>query len=362
MPWRATSVENTRYLFVLEVKERRRTFIDVCQAYGISPKTGYKWLARFEEQGPNGLLDHSRNPIHRPGDTEEEGRKLIIQMKLRHPCWGAKKLKPLLEREHPDMSWPSVTTFGNILRSEGLTSKRRRRSKLAQTSPLVEATEPNHTWSIDFKGWWTTGDGSQCEPLTVFDNFSRFVFCSQHVAQRGLKQVWPLLERAFKEYGMPRRIRSDNGAPFGGRSVGRLTRLAVKLIRLGITPEWIQPAKPQQNGRQERMHRTLKLEGATPPSRTLLEQQMRLNVCRHDYNLIRPHESLGMRTPADAHTLSPRNWTGEERAPKYPASDELRRVDNNGEVYWCGRRLFTSEIRYGEKLGFRWIEDDPFRA
>jgi putative transposase len=360
MPWRAEKVENTRYQFILEAQKRRQTFIELCQAFSISAKTGYKWLRRFEEDGKTGLLDQNRNPENRPGDTSDELKHLIIKKRLQHPCWGAKKLRPLLEKEHPCVDWPSVTTFGNILKREGLTTKRRRRLRMAQTGPLKDCTRPNQVWSIDFKGWWETMDGSICEPLTITDNYSRFIFYSRHVPKKTMKQTWEPLEAVFQEFGMPERIRSDNGPPFATTSMGRLSRMAIKLIRLGVTPEWIAPGKPQENGRHERMHRTLKQEVATPPSPSLSSQQISLDTFRHNYNYVRPHEALTMQTPANVHVLSPRKWTGEERSPIYLPDDETRGVDKRGQVGWNGKRFFTSEILWGEQVGIRWVEEDTF--
>jgi transposase InsO family protein len=343
--WKGARVEDIRYQFILSVKKHESCFSEICQAFEISRKTGYKWLKRFDEEGKRGLVDKDRKPLIRPRDTPPELQAAIIQKRLSHPRWGAKKLRRLLQLDHPDIEWPSLTTFGNILKKAGHTAKAFKRNRLAATNPLEDSKAANHTFSCDFKGWWQTKDAKTCEPLTVCDAFSRYLLCCEPVKSRSFLHVWPLLKEVFQEHGMPLRFRTDNGPPFATTAVGRLSRLSVKLIRLGITPEWISPGKPQENGRHERMHRTLKLEAANPLVETLEEQKKSLSIFRNEYNHIRPHEALGMLTPAEVYSYSSRKWTGDEQDPSYSSGYSERRVDSKGTIYWRGDRFFLSSSR-----------------
>lgn len=351
MPWKETSVENIRFEFIQSLERKEGSMAEVCEAFGVSRKTGYKWLARYQERGKAGLSDQSRAPVFRPRDTSPELEAAIISTQCRHPYYGAKKLRAILQREQPKVSWPSVTTFSNILKRNGFTTRRRKRPRLAGAAPLENCYAANDVWTADFKGWWRTGDGATCEPLTVIDSYSRFLLNCGHVQRRDFHTVWSQLRETFEEYGMPKRLRTDNGCPFASTSVGRLSRLSVRLIRLGIIPEWISPGKPQENGRHERMHRSLKLEAATPPSSSLTEQDSCLSRWMHTYNFVRPHEALDMATPSDLYIPSRRVWTGEENDPTYPDGYCERRVDKTGVIKWRGSKVFTSELLRHQSLG-----------
>jgi putative transposase len=362
MPWKGATVEDMRYQFILSVERDQDSISKICDAFGISRKTGHKWLKRYQEGGKTQLLDRSRRPLARPGDTSPELEAMIIQVRLRHPFWGAKKIRKVLMNEHPSILWPSPTTVWKILNRNGYTNKRRKRSRLAQTSPIEDCNFPNDVWSSDFKGWWLTKDGKTCEPLTIFDGYSRFLFCCKHVRRKNYDYVWNLLQEVFQEYGMPKRFRTDNGSPFATTSLGRLSRLAVKLIRLGVVPEWIAPGKPQENGRHERMHRSLKLEAGTPPKETLAIQESRLDRFKYEYNEIRPHEALEMLTPREVYTPSLIKWTGEEDDPQYSEEYEVRCVDKKGFVHWRGMRFFSSEVLKRETIGIKQSKGDLFEV
>jgi len=353
MPWKGETLESIRYNFILATQNDRVTFSDLCKAYGISRKTGYKWLLRFSEGGREALTDVVRAPFSRPRDVSQKNRNSIIDIAYSYPRWGAIKLKRILENEHPDIDWPSVTTFGNILKKEGLTKRRRIRYKMAKTTPVQDVSECNGTWCADFKGWWVTNDRKICEPFTVTDLHSRFILGCELVKNRKFQSVWKILEGIFYEFGMPDRFRTDNGSPYASNAVGRLSRMAVKLIRLGVTPEWITPGKPQENGIHERMHRTLKLEAATPPSNTRGEQIEVLNNFRDVFNFKRPHEALDLNTPSDIYVPSKKLWTGEESDPTYGEGYEERRVDSKGSFRWRGSSFFLTEILQKEKLGIK---------
>jgi len=362
MPWKETAVKETRHRFIFSIYEDNASFGEVCEAFGISRKTGYKWKNIFEEHGKEGLEDRSRKPLSRPRDTSDEQKAAIIQMQLRFSKWGAKKIKSRLEKEAPEIKWPSVTTVGKILKKEGFTTKRRRRFPFAGAASLEDCNAPNDVWSADFKGWWLTQDERICEPLTIFDGYSRYLLCCQHTKRRGLDYIWGFIRETFEEYGMPLRFRTDNGSPFATRGLGRFSALAVKLLRLGITPEWTRPGKPQDNGRHERMHRTLNLEAVNPPAKNLRLQQDALNRFRYEYNQIRPHEALEMHTPAEVHQKSRRKWTGEERDPIYTDEYVERRIDGKGSLYWGGQRIFATEVLKREVVGIIQVYKDVFEV
>ena len=317
MTWKGETMEDIRYKFVISVQNDLITFTELCKAYGVSRKTGYKWLNRYYEGGREALNDLLRAPLSRPRDLTEEVKNSILEVALLRSKWGAKKLRRLLMNDHPEVKWPSITTFGNLLKREGFSKRRRIRHKMAKVAPVQGVSECNETWCADFKGWWRTKDGKKCEPFTVSDAHSRFLLSCEPTKKKDFDSIWKILVEVFQEYGMPDRFRTDNGSPFATNSVGRLSRMAIKLIRLGITPEWIAPGKPQQNGRHERIHRTLKLEAATPPSETLVEQVENLIRFRYDYNFKRPHEALDLYTPSDIYVPSNKVWTGEDFDPSY---------------------------------------------
>ncbi len=325
---------------------------EVCRAFGISRKTGYKWLQLYNEKGKAALKDRSRAPLSRTRNTPKDVEAAILGLQRRHPRFGAKKLKSILETDHSELAWPSLTTFNNILKRNGCTSARHKRSRLASASPLQESKAPNDVWTADFKGWWRVKDGSICEPFTLCDSHSRFVLCCSHVKTRNFDTVWCHLVAAFQEHGMPLRFRTDNGSPFASVSIGRLSKLSIRLIRLGITPEWITPGRPQQNGRHERMHRSLKREAVSPPAASLVKQEEALNLWMYTFNFARPHEGLNMATPGQVYLPSSRPWTGEECDPTYPDSYQQRKVDTSGYVYWKGLKIFTSELLRRQILGF----------
>ena len=353
MPWKETSMESIRLNFIHAANERQCSFLELCEAFGISCKTGYKWLKRYNEEGVSGLTDRSRRPLTRPRDTHLDLESAIIAVRLRFPRWGPRKILAALSRDFPEADWPTKTTVANILRRNGYTTKQSRRLKLAATAPFEECNAPNEVWSADFKGWWRTLNGQICQPFTVLDTDTRFLFYCGHSESTSIRHIKPVLEELFQEYGMPQRFRTDNGPPFASLSVGRLSRLAIWLIKLGITPEWITPGKPQENGRHERMHRTLKAEAARPPAENLQEQERRLMKFQHEYNFLRPHEALGDKTPESLYSGSSRKWTGDLCYPIYPDEYDLRKVDHKGQVHWQGTRFFTSEMLHGETLGIK---------
>jgi putative transposase len=351
----ACAVEE-RMRFVIAVEKREESFAAICRRFGVSRKSGYKWLFRYEEEGIEGLSDRSRAPHDHPHGIGEEVFARCLELRRAHPNWGPVKVRAWLDRRYPSQDWPAASTIGALFDREGLTVKRKlRRRSLPSSAPFAHCGAANDVWCIDFKGWFLTGDGSRCEPLTLSDACSRYLLRCQPLRRTNTEHVWPVLDAAFREFGLPLYLRSDNGSPFASRGVGGLSRLSVKLIKAGVTPERIAPGKPQQNGRHERMHLTLLKEAASPPARTLREQVRRLQAFQRLYNEQRPHQALGNATPADRYTASARHYDGVLREPDY-GNDIVRRVRNNGQIKWNGHAIYISEALVGEPIGL--VEDD----
>ena len=300
--------------FIALVERSELTFTEICERYGISRKTGYKWRARYAEGGPEGLLAHSRRPRHSPNATSRRVAEALEELRRRHPTWGAGKLLKILARRNPGWALPTRSTGCELLKRAGLVRQRRRRSRVGHPGPpLSEMEEPNAVWSADFKGQFKTRDGVYCYPLTVADGCSRYLLCCQGLHSTRTELVKPVFTRLFEEYGLPCTIRTDNGSPFATTALGRLSHLSVWWIRLGIEPELTEPASPAQNGRHERMHKTLKAETTRPPAGNLSAQQARFNRFRREFNEERPHEALGQETPESVYERSAPRWTPENR-------------------------------------------------
>ena len=359
MGWKETCRMRERMRFVMSCEAGEGSFSALCRGYGVSRKTGYKWLERYRASGSVGLVDLSRAPHSHPNGTAEPLCERVIAVRRAHPRWGSKKIRAWLEEREPALVWPAASTIGHILeRADLVVPRQRRRRTPAYGQPFAACEWPNDVWCIDFKGWFLTGDGTRVDPLTVSDADSRYLLVCQAVGRADLEHVWPHLARAFVEYGLPKAMRSDNGPPFASRAVGGLSRLAVRLIKAGVMPERIAPGKPQENGRHERFHLTLKQETASPPARSLKAQIERFEAFQHSYNHDRPHEALGQRPPIRRYRRSPRRWDGRLREPEYAGDVRVRRVRSNGEVKWKGELVFLSETLSGEPVGFRAIEAD----
>lgn len=359
MAWRNVSMEQERFQFIneaLELKKLKSTFKDLCAKYNISTKTGYKWLTRFYEKGQIGLKDLSRAPLTNRNRICHDTKKAIIEIKKAWPKWGPKKIQPELKMLRPGKRVPSISSIGNVLKGVQLVTPRNYRRHVAQTDPLKECNKPNDVWMYDFKGWFQTGDGKRCEPLTITDGYSRYLIRCFHMDRKRTQDVWRILEDAFYEYGLPYRIRSDNGPPFATTGVGRLSPLAIKLIKAGVTPEWIEPGCPEQNGRHERFHLTLKIEAATPPAATLKLQKVKFEQFERVYNTIRPHESLGQIPPAKVYVPSSRIWDGKLRSPEYADEYDIRKVGSSGNISLHGRDYFLSESLRGEYVGLKELD------
>ena len=362
MPWRKTSAMDERCLFVLEAKEHIGPFTELCARYGISPKTGYKWLKRFNQGGVAYLADQSRASRNHPNQISEEIEKAVLEIRRAHATWGPKKLQVLLHQANREISWPCLSSMSRIIKAHGLSiHRKRRRHATPSTQPFAECNASNQVWCADYKGWFMTGDGHRCDPLTISDGFSRYLLKCQIVSDLTSEVAWGIFEAAFREYGLPDAIRTDNGSPFATTGLGGLSRLSVWWLRLGIRPERIKPGKPQQNGRHERMHLTLKQATAQPPAHTLREQQRRFDSFRQEYNNIRPHESLQMKTLASLYQPSTRPYPARLPDMEYGRGMEVRRVIN-GEFRWEGGRIFLTHSLNDELIGLQSCDDRYWRV
>jgi transposase InsO family protein len=345
-----------RMRFVMAVLAQEDSMSALCEEYGVSRRIGYKWIWRYQREGVAGLVERRRGPRRVPWSISQAQVEAIIGLRRAHPSWGPKKLRGHLASLAPQERWPALSTIGDLLARQGLSARRARRRKPAvRRGRLRPALAPNDIWSVDFKGWFRTGDGAQCYPLTATDAFSRYILCCGATSPDyvGCRREF---ERLFGEYGLPATILSDNGPPFASQAAGGLSLLSVWWVKLGIQLQRIVPGKPQQNGRHERMHRTLKAETATPPAASLAAQRRRFERFVAEFNHQRPHEALGLSTPALHYTRSLRSYPARLEDPEYPAGYERRRVRTNGEIKWQGELVFIAGPLSGEVIGLR--EDD----
>ena len=348
--------EKLRFVFEYEMGERSMT--ELCQRYAIARETGYVWLRRYRQAGVAGLVERSRAAQRHGNQTPEEIEQRVLELRQAHMRWGPRKLQRILERDEPGRCWPAASTIGALLKREGLVVARKKRWRTAPyTEPLAHADGANRVWCADFKGWFRTADGERIDPLTISDAHSRYLLRCQAVEKTDTARVQAIFEAAFREYGLPQAIRTDNGAPFASRALAGLSRLAVWWIKLGIVPERIAAGHPEQNGRHERMHRTLKQEAAQPPAANRRQQQQALDRFRQQYNEVRPHEALEMRTPASVYQPSARTFPVRVPEPDYPQSMLVRSVRPHGHFRWNKYDVFLSEVLWGERVGLL-AEDD----
>lgn len=358
MSWKALSPQDRRIQFVRAWQVYEGPFAQLCRDFGCSRKTGYDVVARFQAGGVDSLEDRSRRPHHHPLALMEEQIVELVALRGQHPTWGPKKLRACLLRVGRPS--PACSTIGTLLKREGLSVPRRRVHRTPPyTQPFVDCQGPNELWCIDFKGWFRTGDGVRVDPLTITDARSRFLLRCQALPAPTSQACYPVMVAAFQEYGLPRAIRSDNGSPFASVALGGLSRLAVWWIRLGIIPERIAPGRPDQNGRHERMHLTLKMEGTQPPQANRRAQQAAFDRFRQEYNYVRPHEALGQCPPAQLYVPSPRPYPRRLPEVEYPSEFSVRQVRQNGEIKWKGKTVYLSEALVGEPVGLQ-PEDDRY--
>jgi len=363
MPWKEVTAVNERMQFVARLKAGER-MSDLCRELGISRKTGYKFERRYEEHGPNGLYDFSRRPKRLARQVSAGIQTAILELKRERPTWGASKIHEVLQRRHPEMVLPVRSTIHDLLDRHGLVKKRskRRRYHAYPTLREEDIQSPNQLWCADFKGQFRMGNAKYCYPLTVSDFHSRYLLGCEAMESTQSESAKQSFEFIFSEYGLPTRVRSDNGVPFSSRSVQGLSQLSVWWMRLGIQVERIEPGKPQQNGRHERMHRTLKEDIRPGVAKNLLAQQEQLDRFREDFNERRPHEALKMKCPADLYKPSLIRYPDRLPEPTYPNHDLVRQVYSNGSVFFRdGKTFFISHALGDQTIAFEEEEDGIWR-
>jgi transposase InsO family protein len=347
-----------RTQFIADYLRQTLSMTELCDSYGVSRKTGYKLVDRYLRHGPAGLEERSRRPHESPSRTADEIVAAILEARRRHPSWGGKKLLALIQKRHQDWDLPHRSTVCDILSRHGMVPKKRSRRRVGHPGkPTSSILAPNDLWSADFKGQFKTGNGSYCFPLTVTDGFSRYLLGCQALNSTAVQEAKPVFTRLFKEYGLPKRIRTDNGVPFATNTLARLSKLSAWWVRLGVLPEFIEPGKPQQNGRHERMHRTLKAETTRPASASLPAQQRRFNTFRAEFNHERPHEALDQLTPASLYRPSSREMPNKLAPLVYPDRFEVRLVSSNGGIRCRCGWVNLSTVCAGEYVGLEEIDD-----
>ena len=364
MPWKEVKPMDEKVLFIADYLRCQISFRELCDSYGISRKTGYKWIGRYEDAGIDALHERTRKPHSSPQRIPYRICKDVVAFRTKGRMQpGPKKIQTLLRSRHPQCDIPSKTTIYNILRREGLIHQRKLRKRIpAGVKPFGVVREPNDLWSADFKGQFLTGDGKWCFPLTVMDHDSRYLLDCRALAGTGREVVKEVFEQIFRNYGLPQRIRTDNGVPFASQSIRGISHLSRWWIRLGIAPERIEKGKPQQNSAHERMHRTLKDAALRPPARTHALQQEVFDEVRREYNEERPHESLDQTTPASRYSPSPRPMPEKLPELQYPGHYRIVPVSTHGMAYCFGRYVYVGHVLTGERLGLEEVREGIWDA
>jgi transposase InsO family protein len=338
--------------------ENKYTITELSTKFSVSRKTIYKWINRYFDEGVGGLEEKSRAAHNHPNETGSEKIDRIVDYKLNHRTWGPKKIIDCLKKKYPEETWPSASTAGDWLKKKDLVKNRKPRKHVHQYQDhFIECTKPNDVWSADYKGQFYTRDKKVCYPLTVTDNYSRYLIACDGLEGPRYFETKACFERIFREYGLPDAIRTDNGVPFAGLSIGGLSRLSIWWIQLGIIPERIKPGKPQQNGRHERMHRTLKGDTINPETKDIIDQQKKFDFFRIEYNTDRPHESIGMKRPGELYKRSNRSFPDSIKPIEYPDNFQIRCVKSCGQISFEGNRYYVSEMLFGDKVGLKEISD-----
>lgn len=356
MPFVETCRMEERVRMLSEFDSGNWSVSELCGRYGVSRETFYVWARRRAAGEADWFADRSHAPRTIPHRTAEAIAGEVVRMRQRYPHLGPRKLLAVLVREVPQVNWPAASTIGDILKREGLiAAARRRRRALGQQRRSSPARTANQEWACDYKGWFRTGNGERVDPLTVSDGASRYLL-EVRIAPVTIAGAKPVFERLFREHGLPEAMRCDNGSPFGSTAAGGLTRLSAWWLRLGIEPRFITPASPQENGRHERMHRTLKAETSRPPAADAADQQKRFDAFRDHYNRLRPHEALGQTPPADHYRRSERSLPERMEDPWYDADHQVRRVRHDGLIKWRGQAVFISEALCRQLVGVAQLE------
>jgi transposase InsO family protein len=335
MPWKETTTMEQKVEFICEWNSGKYTITELCRGFGISRPTAYKMIQRYEKHGIEGLIEHPKAPINHPNRTKREVEEKILYLKGKHSNWGAKKLRILLFNDFTEDDIPSIVTVHNILSKNGLVCPQKRLRRVKPLYPIFDPQDCNEVWSADYKGKFKMGNNIYCHPLTITDSRSRYLFTAKAHYSENFASVKTEFKKVFRKYGMPKQIHTDNGSPFGSvSSIQRFTRLSYWFIDLGILPVFSDPAHPEQNGRHERMHRDLKAACAKPSSHDMRSQQRKLNSFVKEYNTIRPHEALDMKTPESLHQRSARPYPERIKKYDYPANMKVMNVTQNGSMRW----------------------------
>ena len=362
MPWRASSIVEERLVFVARILEGE-ALTDLCREFGISRKTGYKIYNRYKEHGLEALSDRSRRPVRYANQMPSQLESLIVQIKQEKPYWGARKIRErLIRRLASDVRVPAKSTIHAVLDRHGLVKRKGRTRPRAQGTPLSAGAAPNDLWCADFKGEFRLGNRQYCYPLTVTDQASRYLLLCEALESTREDTAFTAFERLFRERGLPTAIRSDNGVPFASpNALFNLSKLSVWWLRLGIAIERIKPGRPQQNGRHERMHLTLKKEATRPPGMNSLQQQARFDAFVQEFNTERPHEALAMKYPAEVYTPSPRPYQGLQELT-YPFHDRDVLVTACGRICLHRKKINLSTVLAGQTLGITEVDDGIWLA
>lgn len=357
MCWQETDALTERMQLVYLHASGAFTITELCKRFGVARPTAYTWLERYAQQGAAGLVERSRRPHTSPKRTPPDIESSVVRVRQQYPRWGPVTVMSFLRRQQPEKAWPAASTVGEILKRHGLVSPRRKRRVVRHPGrPYLPMLAPNDTWATDFKGEFKTRDGRYCYPLTITDGHSRFLLACRGRLDTSYERARSVFEETFRTYGLPHQILSDSGSPFGSTALAGLSRLAVWWIKLGIQPVRIQPSHPEQNGRHERMHRTLAAT-TRPPAGNLSAQQRRFSQFMTEYNELRPHRALGLQTPSELYTPSPRSYSGRTPQIEYPAHFELRKADIGGRISWHDRPLRVSKVLSGELIGLEPVEE-----
>lgn len=359
MPWKETCAMDQKMQMIKYWKDNQVTITDLSLLFEVSRKTAYKWIRRYEKEGPMGLEERSRDPLRHPNATKKGMVDKILAAKRRYKRWGPKKIVAWLKDLYQGENWPAASTVSGILKKEGLVRPRVKRHKTPPYSdPFTECNKPNAVWSADFKGQFRTGDGKICYPLTVTDSYSRYLLLCRGLTKPTYKETRRCLKGVFKQYGLPEAIRTDNGTPFASVGICGLSKLSVWFIKLGIVAERIEPGHPEQNGRHERMHRALKETTANPPRRNMKAQQKAFDEFTYEYNFERPHEALGQQTPITFYQKSGRTYVRKFPDTSYDHSSLIRKVNRNGEIKWKRKGIYISKSLIGEHIALKQKKED----
>jgi transposase InsO family protein len=359
MPWKESVAMDERLRFVRDALSDRFTMSELCARFGVSRRIGYKWLARYDAEGRPGLADRSRAPRHCPHRISSALAELLVAEREAHPYWGARKLLKVLATRHPRIgTWPAASTAADLLARRGLVHRRRRRRAPVHPGVVRPTTAaPNDLWTADFKGQFRTGDGRHCFPLTIADQHTRFLLTCRGLLSTQTVTARPVFERAFRAYGLPLAIRTDNGVPFATQALHGLSYLNVWWMRLGIVHQRIRPGCPQENGAHERMHRTLKRQAVKPVRGSCAAQQRNFDAFRREYNTERPHERLNQETPGSQYHPSPRPYPERPPPPEYPGHFLVKKVTTGGTFRFRDRLLYLANAMVDQLIGLEETDD-----